>query len=76
MVKVNRLLDFAERVAWTAIQAGAASLLVSGFTGEAWKIAGAAAAIAALKVIVAQRVGSGDAGAAIPGQVIEPPPTA
>jgi hypothetical protein len=73
MNRVNKYLDFIERVGWTAIQAGAASFVVTGF--DDWKmnlgIAGSAAALAAVKVIVAQRVGSGGAGDAIPGGVIE-----
>lgn len=77
MVRVNRWLDFVERVAWTAIQAGAAAALATGF--DDWnltlEIAGTAALIAALKVIVAQNTGTGDNGSAIPGQVIQPPPT-
>jgi len=77
MPKVNRWLDFLERVIWTAIQAGAATMLATGF--DDWQltlqIAGTAALIAALKVIVAQNTGTGDNGSAIPGQIIQPPPT-
>lgn len=66
--------DFAERVAWTALQAFAASLLVTGL--EDWRtalgIAGTAAALAACKVVVAQRVGDSGDGAAIPGGVTKP----
>lgn len=73
-MKVNRWKDLLERVAWTAIQALAASILVTGL--DDWQtalgIAGAAAALAACKVIVAQRVGENPDGAAIPGGVIEP----
>lgn len=61
--------DFVERVAWTAIQAFAASILVTGL--EDWKtalgIAGTAAAIAACKVTVAQQVGDRKTGDAFPG---------
>jgi hypothetical protein len=63
--------DLIERVGWTAIQAGAASALVTGFDDWALtlKIAGAAAVGAALKVIVAQQVGDSGTGDAIPGGV-------
>lgn len=77
MPKVNRWLDFVERVVWTAIQAGAAAALATGF--DDWRltleIAGTAALISALKVIAAQNTGTGDNGSAIPGHVIEPPPS-
>jgi len=77
MPKVNRWMDFVERVAWTAIQAAAATALATGF--DDWKltaqVSGTAALISALKVIVAQNTGTGDNGSAIPGQVITPPPT-
>ena len=77
MPKVNRWLDFVERVAWTAIQAAAAAALVTGF--DQWeltlKVAGIAALTSALKVIIAQNTGTGDNGSAIPGQVIQPPPS-
>jgi hypothetical protein len=65
---VNKGLDFIERVGWTAIQAGAAAAITA-LTTDAitWatglKIVGIAAAIAALKVIVAQNAGSSDLGA-------------
>lgn len=73
-MRVNRLLDFLERVGWTAVQAGAAVLIVSGFDAEAWKVAATAAGLAALKVLVAQRVGDSGMGDAIPGgRVVEPP---
>jgi hypothetical protein len=67
---MSKWLDLLERVLWTAIQAFAASLLVTGFDDwvTALKIAGAAAAAAALKVIVAQNVGEKETGAAIPGR--------
>jgi hypothetical protein len=63
--------DFIERVGWTALQAFAASALVTGFDDWALtlKIAGAAALGAALKVIVAQQVGDSGTGDAIPGGV-------
>jgi len=67
-MKVNKLKDFIERVGWTAIQAFAATALVTGF--DDWKltlqVAGTAALAASLKVIAAQQFGDG-AGDAIPG---------
>lgn len=73
-MRVNKFKDFAERVVWTAVQAAAAAALATGF--DNWnltgKVAGIAAVVAALKVIVAQNVGTHDDGAAIPGGVIEP----
>lgn len=74
--KVNQLADFLERVVWTAIQAFAATALVTGF--DDWnltlKISGAAALGAALKVVVAQQFGSSGMGDATPQQVIVPEP--
>ena len=63
--------DLIERVGWTAIQAGAAAALATGF--DDWlltaKVAGAAALAAALKVLVAQQTGDRGTGDAIPGGV-------
>lgn len=68
---VNKWKDLAERVVWTAIQAFAATALVTGFDDWALtlQVAGASAAIAACKVVVAQNVGDRGDGAAIPGGV-------
>lgn len=68
---VNKWKDLLERVAWTAIQAFAATALVTGFDDWALtlQVAGASAAIAACKVVVAQRVGENNDGAAIPGGI-------
>lgn len=69
--KIDRVRDFAERVSWTAVQAFAATALVTGF--DDWKltleVAGTAALVAALKVIGAQQVGDRGSGDAIPGGV-------
>jgi hypothetical protein len=72
-MQVNRLKDFIERVAWTAIYAAAAAALGTDFSDWALtgKIVGIAALTAALKVIVAQQVGTRGSGDAIPGGVIE-----
>lgn len=78
--RVNKLLDFVERVSWTAIQAAAGAGLVA-LTMEAvtWEIGlkfvGVTTLAAVLKVLAAQQLGSSDMGDAIPGgNVIEPPP--
>lgn len=73
-VNVDRVKDFVERVAWTAIQSAAAVLLVELASddvdwGNALKVAGIASLIAALKVIAAQQWGSNSDGAAIPGGI-------
>jgi hypothetical protein len=61
--------DLLERTGWTAIQAGAASMIVFGFDLDSLKVAGAAAGVAALKVLVAQNIGDRGSGDAIPGGV-------
>lgn len=68
-MRVNKYLDFLERVGWTAIQAAAATALVTGFADWAMtlKITGTAALVAALKVVVAQNVGDSGGGDALPG---------
>lgn len=70
-MRVNKYKDFAERVAWSAIQAAAATALVTGFDNWALtaKVSAVAAITAALKVVVAQNVGDSGDGAAIPGGV-------
>lgn len=73
---VNRWKDLLERTVWTAIQAGAAVLILelSSDTiewGHALAATGIAALIAALKVVAAQNVGEHQDGAAIPGGVID-----
>lgn len=68
---VNRWKDLLDRVAWTALQAGAAEWVVSGFTFDVatLKVAGGAAAIAAAKVVIAQRTSKSGDGSAIPGGI-------
>ncbi len=76
-VRVNRWLDFLDRVGWTAIY-GIASAVIIAFDSDAllsWqtaaKLVGLQVAMAVVKVLSAQRVGDNDLGAAVPGQVIE-----
>lgn len=72
-VRVNRWVDFAERVGWTAIEAASGALLdqlTSGHVG--WRAIGYATAVAALKVVVAQNTGQNKLGAITPGvEVLE-----
>lgn len=69
--RVNKYLDFLERVGWTLIQAAAGAAIVTGFDDWAMtlKIAGTAGLLAALKVVTAQQVGDNGSGDAIPGGV-------
>lgn len=60
-------LDLLERVSWTAIQAAAAAVLITGFGVDSLKIAGAAAGASVLKCLLASRVGDSDSAAALPG---------
>lgn len=74
-MKVNKWLDFADRVGWTAIQTAAAAGIVAltdSTTGweTGLKFVGIATAIAVLKVIAAQNSGSDSLGAAVPGKVL------
>ncbi len=62
--------DFLERVGWTAIQAAGGAVLDLLISGEVtFKAAAYAAAIAALKVVIAQQAGNRATGDAIPGGV-------
>lgn len=73
-MKVNRWLDLLDRVGWTFVQAYIGSAIVLGLDG--WKesigIAAGAAVVAAGKVVLAQKAGDDDLGAAVPGNVLEP----
>lgn len=75
MVKINQVVDFLERVVWTAIQAAAGSALVVLTDGHmTWgagaKVIGIAAAIAALKVVIAQRMSPSGLGDISPGKPV------
>jgi hypothetical protein len=69
LVKFNRWVDLLDRVAWTFVQAFAATLIVLGFNN--WKDSLGAAAIAgagaALKTVVSQNVGNSPLGDGVPG---------
>ena len=75
-MKVNKLVDFVERVAWTAIQSFLGVLIAADLTGSVdWGTvlyaALIAGGIAAAKGVGAQQVGSG-AGDLGPGPSVEP----
>lgn len=70
-VRVNKWLDFLDRVGWTAVQTGAAATFVvltsDGMTWEAGlKSVGIAVGIAVVKVITGQHVGGDETGAVLP----------
>jgi hypothetical protein len=69
---VNKWIDLLDRVAWTAIQAFAGAMIVTGLNdwSASLGIAGIAAAIAALKTIVGQNIGKDGAGDLVPTQSI------
>jgi hypothetical protein len=74
---VNKWLDLADRVGWTAIQAAGGALLAylttDAFTWEqALVVAGTATAIAVLKVLIGQNTGPDNNGSLIGQPVIEP----
>lgn len=61
------LIDACERVGWTFVQAFAAALLAAGvFDSGALTIGATAAVIAALKAIVATKVGDRESAATLP----------
>ena len=80
--RVNRWLDFFERVIWTALQAAAAAVITVLASDVTWEqglaFVGIAALLAACKVIVGQHTGRDESGAILlPGEsAIAPPPKA
>jgi hypothetical protein len=78
--RVNKWVDFLERVIWTALQAAAGATIVVLGTDVTWqdglKFVGITTLAAVVKVIVGQRFGSDETGAVLPpGQAaIQPPP--
>lgn len=71
-MRVNRWLDFIDRVAWTSVQSFGAAIVVLGVDdwAPALGITALAAAGCAAKVKLAQHAGDDDLGAAIPGKVL------
>jgi hypothetical protein len=66
---MSRYLDLLERVIWTAIQAAAAVwLLDTQFTVDGLKVAGVAAVIAAVKSLLAFKVGAPTTAATLPAR--------
>ena len=55
--------DSAERILWTAVEAGLAVVAVDQLGLPAWAILPAAAALAALKTFVASRIGNRESAA-------------
>lgn len=76
--RVNKWLDFLDRVGGTAVQVGAGAAIAALSVGMDWKqvlvTTGSAILLAVLKVLAGQNTGTDDTGAVI-GNVIEPPPT-
>lgn len=63
----DKLFDLLERSGWTFVQTFFATLLLSGVLDsdvlnlEAWKVAGVAALLSAVKSVIAQQFGTGTA---------------
>lgn len=81
MIKVNKAKDLIERVGWTFVEAyiglGALDWITNGINlNLVHQLYGGlgAAAVAAIKVLLSQRVGAHGSGDAIPGGVIETKP--
>lgn len=75
-VRVNKWLDLLDRAGWTAIQAAAGATVAYLATDsigweEALVFIGTATLAAVCKVVLAQRSGDDDLGAAVPGKVLE-----
>lgn len=78
-MQINKAKDFLERVGWTFLQAeislGLLDWASHGINLSFWHTLYAslgAAALATVKVLIAQNIGQNNDGAAIPGGVIEP----
>lgn len=73
-MKKQLLYDIAERMAWTAVQAGLASLTIGSLFGlAAWKgaaIAGGSAVLSLLKGLAASRLGVLGTAATLPAAVV------
>jgi hypothetical protein len=71
-MRINKLLDFIDRVGWTAIQAAAGAVITELTSpGITWligaKFVGITAAIAVCKVLIAQNTGKSGLGDGLPG---------
>jgi len=73
MQQNNVALDILERVIWTALQAFLATWLILQARGDGWnaglvlQVAGGAAAVSAVKCILALNIGNSNSAAALPG---------
>jgi hypothetical protein len=77
---VNKWLDLADRVGWTAIQAAAGAVVAYlAFDDIGWQegfvFVGTAVLVAIAKVLVGQNTGADNSGSLIGQAVIEPSPT-
>jgi hypothetical protein len=78
--RVNKWLDFLERVVWTALQAAAGAAIVVLASDVDWQqglaFVGITTLAAVAKVVVGQNTGVDDTGAILPPgeSAIEPPP--
>lgn len=76
-MRVKKIKDLVERAGWTGLETAAGSIIAV-LTGATigWeaglKVVGISTLIAICKVVVAQKFGKTEDGAAIPGGVIEP----
>lgn len=61
------LLDAAERVIWTFLQAFGAVVIINGWSWESLQIALAAGGISVLKCLIAMKVGNSNTAQALPG---------
>lgn len=68
-MKINKWVDFIDRVGWTFIQTLAATWIVMGadFDWDVLKAALLAAAISAAKTVVGQNTGNSTVGDVVPG---------
>lgn len=75
--RVNKFLDFVDRVGSTAVQVAAGAALAAITVGMDWEevlvTTGTATLIAVLKVLAGQNTGTDDTGSVVPN-VIEPAP--
>lgn len=75
--RVNKLLDFVERVGSTAVQVAAGAALAAILVDMEWKevlvTTGMATLLAVLKVLAGQNTGTDNTGSVLPN-VIQPPP--
>jgi hypothetical protein len=71
---INRVVDFAERVGWTAVYFAAGAFIAWATSGDpwSWRTFGIGVGLSICKVVVAQNVGKADDGA-LPSPINPPP---